>query len=124
MPTKDEHVTWAAHDRAFRTSFDLSTTPFVNWVVTGIFYEAVHWVEAFLATKGYNSGSHRQRSWAMLLFVSELGPIQTDYDTLKLDSEKSRYECYEHTGQQVREELVPLLNSIKSHISALLQARI
>ena len=50
MANKDEHLSQALHNRDFWSSFDLDTAAFNDWVVTGIFYEGVHWVEAYLAT--------------------------------------------------------------------------
>lgn len=120
MPSKDEHVIWAKHNRDFWMSFELTTTPFVDWVVTGVFYEAVHWVEAFLAVKRQHSDTHGQRSWAMCRFTSELSPIQIDYDTIKLDSENARYRCYKYTSHDVEKDLIPLLERIGNHISKLL----
>jgi len=120
MPSKDEHVIWAKHNRDFWMSFELTSTPFVDWVVTGVFYEAVHWVEAFLAVKGQHSDTHGQRSWAMRRFASELSSIQIDYDTLKLDSENARYRCYKYTSQDVEKDLIPLLEGIENYISKLL----
>ncbi len=119
MPTKDEHVNWATHDRDFWTSIDLDSSPFTDWVVTGMFYESLHWVEAFLNTKGCRSGKHSKRNQNMLLYASDLGAIQTDYTKLKQDSETARYECYRHTAKEAR-QLIPLVDHIKDHISQLL----
>jgi len=116
MPTKDAHMDWAVHNRDFWNSIDLDNSGFQDWALSGMFYEAVHWVEAFLAVKGYHSGTHSERSRNMRSYRSELGSIQTDYDTLKQDSETARYDCYKHTGNEVR-QLIPLADSIKSHIS-------
>jgi uncharacterized protein (UPF0332 family) len=119
MPRKDEHINWTTHDRGFWTSIDLDNTPFADWVVSGMFYESLHWVEAFLAFKGYHSGEHRERLRNMRFFKSELRPIQTDYNKLKQDSETARYDCYKHTAEEAR-QLIPLVNHIKGHISQLL----
>ena len=119
MPQKDEHINWAIHDRDFWTSIDLDNTPFTDWALTGMFYEAVHWVEAFLANKGYHSGKHSERSRNMRFYKVDFKPIQADYDTIKQDSETARYECYRHTAQEAR-QLIPLVDNIKGHISQLL----
>ncbi len=119
MPQKDEHINWATHNRDFWTSIDLENTPFRDWAVTGIFYEAMHWVEAFLASKGYHSGNHPERTRNMRLYKSDFKPIQTDYDTLKQDSETARYDCYKHTAKEAR-QLIPLVDNIKGHIYQLL----
>ena len=117
MATKDAHVAWAKHNNSFWASFDINATPFVDWVVTAVFYEALHWVEAFLATKGYHSGGHGDRGSAMHRHRHELSAIQIDYDTLKMDSENARYSCYKHTPEDVQKDIIPLLNSVRNHIS-------
>ncbi len=96
---------------------DLDTSPYTDCTPTGMFYEALHWVEAFLATKGHHYREHKQRKWAMCcLFPSDLGTIEVDYSKLKQESETSRYECYKHTATEIR-QLIPLINHIKYHIS-------
>ena len=119
MPQKDEHVNWAIHDRDFWTSIDLDNSSFTDWAVTGMFYEAVHWVEAFLDTKGCDSRDHSRRDLNMLEWASAFGVIQADYTKLKQDSETARYECYKHTSDEIR-QLIPLVDNIKDHISQLL----
>ncbi len=119
MPKKDEHIDWANHDRNFWTSIDLDNTPFTDWAVTGMFYESLHWVEAFLYTKRCRSGDHKQRNQNMLLYASDLGAIQADYNKLKQDSETGRYDCYKHTAAEAR-QLIPLVDNIKGHICQLL----
>lgn len=120
MPTKEEHIDWAKHDRNFWTSIDLDNTLFTDWAVTGMFYESLHWVEAFLDTKGYRSGTHYKRYRNMILHASDLGAIQAAYNDLKQDSENSRYECpKKHTADEAR-QFIPLVDNIKDHISHLL----
>ncbi len=120
MPQKDEHLNWAKHDRNFWISIDLDNTPFTDLAVTGMFYESVHWVEAFLATKGHHYRDHKQRKWAMRrVYPSDLGTIEVDYSKLKQVSETARYDCYKHTANEIR-QLIPLVDNIKNHISPLL----
>jgi len=119
MPREGEHIAWATHDRDFWTSINLDNTPFADWALTGMFYESVHWVEAFLASKKHHSDTHGQRASAMHLYSSELGAIQVDYEMLKQDSETARYKCYKHNGEEVR-QLIPLVDNIKGYISRLL----
>jgi hypothetical protein len=120
MPKKDEHISWATHDRNFWTSIDLDNTPFTDWAVTGMFYESLHWVEAFLATKRYHSGGHPERLRNMLRFASDLEAIQADYHTLRKDSEACRYDCSEVNTAEEARQFIPLVNSVKEHIAQLL----
>ncbi len=120
MPKKEEHVNWAIHDRDFWTSIDLDNSPFADWAPTGMFYESLHWVEAFLATKGHQYRKHYQREQAMrLLYPSDLGAIEADFKDLKKDSATGRYKCYKHTPEEAR-QLIPLVDHIKDHLSQLL----
>ena len=119
MPQKEDHVNWAGHDRDFWTSIDVNSSPFVDWAVSGMFYEATHWVEAFLATYNHHSGTHGERARNMRTFRSSLRAIQTDYDVLKQDSETARYDCYRHNANEAR-QLTPLVENIKRHLMPLL----
>lgn len=120
MPQKDEHLNWANHDRDFWTSIDLDNSPYTDWTPTGMFYEALHWVEAFLATKGHHYREHKQRKWAMRhVYRTDLKTIEVDYSKLKQVSETARYDCYKHTANEIQ-QLIPLVDNIKGHISQLL----
>lgn len=119
MPAKDEHIKNAQHNRLFWKSHDLDSTPFHDWVVTGIFYEAVHWVEAYLATKGDHPTTHGQRNSAISRH-GELDSIVLDYDILKAESENARYACYKHTSDDIRNDLIPLVVNVEGYITTLL----
>ena len=120
MPQKDEHINWATHDRDFWTSINLDNTPFIDWAVVGIFYESVHWVEAFLATKHHHSSTHADRKTNIVRHELELRPIWEDYIQLERDSRNARYLCYQHTAAQVRQDLIPRVDHVKDHVSQLL----
>ena len=121
MPAKDEHIAQAEHNRSFWGSFDLSSTSFLDWVVTGIFYEGVHWVEAFLETRGEHSDNHRQRLITMRR-NAEVAPITADLETLKQESEIARYRCYKYTPSDITSDLIPTVDKIKSHIQGIFRA--
>ena len=119
MPAKDAHIAQAEHDRSFWGSFELSSTPFLDWVITGIFYEGVHWVESFLETRGEHSDNHRQRLVAMRR-NAEVRPITADLEILKQESENARYRCYQYTASDITSDLIPTVDRIKSHIQGIL----
>lgn len=120
MPVKDEHIAQAQHNRTFWSGFDLDSTPFLDWVVTGIFYEGVHWVEAFLATQSHHSDDHRQRLSAMRRNATQLGAIPTELEVLKQESENARYRCYKHTSNDIYQDLIPIADKIKTHMQGIL----
>lgn len=119
MPKKEEHVNCAEHNNSFWTSIELDSSHFIDWAVTGMFYESVHWIEAFLAPKGFHSGKHSERAKNMRFFKIDLKQIRNDFAKLKQDSETARYDYYKHTADEAR-QLIPLVDNIKNHISQLL----
>ena len=116
MPTHNEHLTQARHNHDFWTSLYTDPAPYLDWVVTGMFYEGVHWAEAVLSTLGEHSIDHRERSQAVRRHPAELGPIAVDLEMLKNESENARYMCYKHTRQQVSRDLVPLVTNISNYV--------
>ena len=116
MPNQTKHIAQARHNRQFWCSFDLSSTPFSDWVVSGMFYEGVHWVEVFLSSRGEHSTRHGQRTSAMRRHIKEMGPVMPDLEALKVESENARYGCYKHTANEISADLIPLVKNIESHI--------
>jgi hypothetical protein len=88
VPSKDAHLNQARHNFAFFQSFDKALYP--DWAVTLLFYTALHYVDAFLATKLMIPGSHVERD-KCLRMVSQLKPLYYDYCHLKNSSHNARY---------------------------------
>jgi len=120
MPTAEQHRRQAEHNKAFIQSFDLDTSPFLDWVVTAAFYTALHLVEWYLKTKGLTGRRDHQLRDAYIARTSELQPIYADYTELKFQSEASRYECVRFTPNFVKNDLLPRLHRLESHIKSLL----
>ena len=116
MPDKTEHLNQARHNHDFWTSYDPSTTPYVDWVVTGLFYESVHLIEAYLSVYGEHSGGHPDRLRSIRRHRNEIGSIRQDYELLKTESENARYQCFKHQPTDITNDLIPVLDSIKSTI--------
>ena len=117
MPTTIEHIAQAQHNRQFWSGYNAATTLYQDWMVTGIFYEGVHWVEALLSQSGEHSFDHKQRSAAMLRHPSDFNVVAADLEVLKTDSENARYRCYKHTAKEINDDLIPLINNIQTQIS-------
>ena len=118
MPGKDEHVAQARHNRDFWSALELPSTPYLDWVVAGLFCEANHWAEALLATRGEHSGDHRERLFAMRRNRGDFGAIAGDLDVLKQESESARYRCYKHAPADVSGDLIPVIERIRGHVEA------
>lgn len=121
MPKKETHVDQANHNKDFWISVVGSSNLYFDWVVIGMFYEAVHWIEAFLATKNMHSSSHRQRFQTMARLPETRGDLAliADYDFLRIDSENARYWGHKPTVSEI-ENLKPLIKRIRTTLTALL----
>ncbi len=92
MPSTGEHIKKAKHNEEFADSFDKKKSPYLDWALTGIFYSAVHYIEAFLATKGIHPRSHAQRTTYIGLYITN-DTVFDAHDDLKTNSEIARYHC-------------------------------
>lgn len=116
MPARDEHLQKAGHNESFVSSFNLDSTLFLDWVVTGIFYAALHYVDAYLARNNYHPKFHAQRN-ALILKDSNLGSaIWQSYRDFQDDSWGARYKMQEFTAHEVRTQILPYLNSLKAQL--------
>jgi uncharacterized protein (UPF0332 family) len=90
---KDEHILKACHNEKFYSSFDIKTTTFRDWVVTGLFYCALHYVDAYLATQGIHPKHHEgfgERN-DRVEHALDLKAIWGYYRALQDDSRDARY---------------------------------
>ncbi len=119
MPRKAEHLGKAHHDEQFVSSLDLSTSPFIDWAVTALFYAALHYVEAYFATMNRHSADHRARDSAIRRDAN-LRKIYNDYSELKNHSINARYYMTPFVEADVTRHLRPRFNALKSYITSLL----
>lgn len=88
MPSRDDHLAQAQHNLLFAESID--AVQYSDWVATALFYAALHYVDAFLDTKGHHPGKHDVRD-GFVAKVQELRPIHSHYRALKDSSRNARY---------------------------------
>ena len=122
MPSRDEHIRKAEHNKSFADSFNWDSTPFLDWVVTGFFYSALHYVDAYLATVngGIHPHSHTGYGGRDSYVGKHLNQIYVDYRDLKQGSIDARYNMRNFTVDEVRNDILPLFDNIKNTISGLL----
>ena len=118
MPNKAAHLKKAKHNESFYLSFDLYKTSYRDWIVTGIFYSALHLIDAYLVIKGQHSFSHVTRDdW--IKTRRELDMVFFDYRDLKEFRMKASYKCYEFSPDEIKKEVIPLLESIRKNLRLL-----
>ena len=118
MPTSAQHRTKAENNEFFADELD---NPFWDWAVTGKFYAAVQYVEAYLAKKApaVHSPSHEFRD-NQIQRDAALRPIYPDYRELKNESRDARYDASLTFAQADVARLEQNLDNIKKVILPLL----
>lgn len=106
LASEAEHIRQAEHNERFLESFDLPTTPFLDWATTAIFYTAVHYVRAVAAHhRVTNISRHGEvdKLFATLPILRQNPGVYDDYRQLKDDSRDARYDMRRLTLREVVE---------------------
>lgn len=104
MPTKDDHFNKYKNNKKLLKSdiFDIESCKYLDWVVTIVFYGALHLVEKRLdELKSIHSKDHRERK-TNILTTRELLPISAQYHTLYIQSMRARYDNCSFTKDDVK----------------------
>ena len=122
MPTRQAHIDQAEHNHAFWSQFELDTTQFLDWVIVGMFYEAAHWIEAYLAQNNRHSSNHHERGVSLSSFpdLASAPGLGADYGVLRTESEAARYWGQKYTSEQIQNDLIPLSDNVRQTIQTLL----
>lgn len=88
MPTKSEHVSKA--ERNEKIAATLSTTGYLDWAITCLFYAALHYVDAILSASVIHPEGHTERNLAIGTNDTLL-KIRQEYRTLETLSRNGRY---------------------------------
>lgn len=118
MPTQQQHLAQAKHNEDFINSFDLQTTPYLDRVVNGIYYAALHYVESYLALQGKHPRSDRYRD-EMFPQLGDLRPIYADFRTLRDYSRGARYDIQKFSATEVEGLIRNELNAVRQHITVI-----
>lgn len=101
MPDIDAHRRQVEHNRQAATYLQQADAPCLDWVVTILFYTALHLVDQVLYQNSQlNPRNHRQRHSA-IANEPKLASIYRDYRELEHQSRRSRYECAQFTFEDI-----------------------
>lgn len=121
MATKDQHLKKAQHNERFLGEFDLTSTQFLDWVITAIFYSALHYIRALAAKNGYtniSSYGEMDHLFSRLSVFRRRSDIFYGYRQLKDDSRAARYDMRAFTPDEVGSLLKDEFDRIKSFVMA------
>lgn len=116
MPTTSEHLARAQQNLRFAESFDLKTTPYLDWVVTAYFYAALHLVDALLWEKDQLNPELHEHRRDCVKGKWYLRGISFEYRSLKDHREDARYRLITMSSAKVEKTIIPLYKAIESHI--------
>lgn len=118
MSTTPEHKAKAKHNEFFVATLQ---NPFWDWAVTGMFYAAVHYVEAYLATHRppVHSRNHNVRD-SNVQNDPVLGKVYDDYRELKNECHDARYQAHLTFTQADVVRLQANLAAVKNLVSPLI----
>lgn len=122
MPSLDEHLRQAEHNERFVDIFDLKSSPYLDWALTGIFYSAIHYVEAALATRAKHPLSHSERNTLIHLYIKN-NDVYDDHRDLMEDSRDVRYKCITISEVAINESKLKLRN-IKTNLKTFIPSLI
>jgi hypothetical protein len=104
----------AQHDEEFVASLGVDPGRFTDWAVTGLFYSAVHYIEAYFARGNRHSGDHRARD-SEIWRDGQLKRLYEPYNELKNHSITARYLVRTPTAQDLADSRQSL-RAIKTEI--------
>ncbi len=91
MPENEKHLQQYRHNKDFVQKGINDTMKFSDWYVVGLFYCAVHLMEAYLSKLNMHSGSHSDRAEILRKHVDS--DTYINYQCLYNMSIKARYTC-------------------------------
>ena len=119
MPSKQDHLTKADGNAALAMSLPLDSQTRIDWALIMLFYAAMHYIEAYLATLNQHLRSHTTRDTVVGRGVN-LKKIFTEYQDLKFYGYTARYEAYGFKAQDVTNEAAKHFATIKGSLQPLL----
>ena len=119
VPSKDQHLDKALDNEAFYGAVRSSLASYEGWQVTTIFYAALHYIDAYMATMNRHPKRHQDRD-LLISRESKLRRIAPDYFALRDRSIDARYEVVNFPSGFPQLKFTGELNRIRSHIQPLL----
>lgn len=121
MPSTDQHYKKSKNNIDF---FEDVVDTHPDWAATGLFYAALHLVDAWLATKTepaiQHPGKHEFRV-NIVSKLSELRPIYANYRALQDYGHRARYKMDAFSAANISDARKTFYDPIEKEIKALLK---
>ena len=120
MPTVKEHIRKAEYNEKF---FDDIRDNYPDWAITGLFYSALHYVDAYLKSKQISVEDHKTRSW-FINTTKQLKSIYSEYRAMYDYSVNARYKMWIVNEESLDDIYKTFYLPIKKHLKELLKKEI
>jgi len=116
MFTVKQHTEKAKYNEKF---FQETKDEYPDWAITGLFYSALHLVEAFLSKKDHSVEDHKSRFW-FIQNTKELKPLYPNYRALYDYSVNARYKMQKFNVETLNDTYKSFYLPLKKDIDRLL----
>jgi len=123
MAAPAQHIERAKRNQQFAEHLDLGTTEFRDWIVVGYFYSALHWIDAYLVSINRPPGDNHGSRNTLTNTERELTPISRPYRLLYSYSRNVRYDLIDFSADRIRQDVIPKIHTVRSHLEQLLKDR-
>jgi hypothetical protein len=113
LPSIQEHIAKAKANELLAAK--LMTDGQNDWAVTVFFYASLHYIEAYFAITNMHYTAHSRRSDNMI-DDAVLVNVHDQYRLLEEASKRARYEARPFSPNEVKQNIVPLLEEIKTYL--------
>lgn len=112
---RSRHLNKASHNEKFFNSLDIDKTEFGDWVVTGIFYTAHHYYDAYFAMTNKHSTSHDiLDDW--ICNDNRITNTYESYRELKQYRWEASYRSKNFPSREIKNVILPKFEEIKKQI--------
>ena len=120
-PDFDEHCEKRDKAKAAQLALQkVSLKEHADWIVIIAFYQALHWVDAYLISVGHQQPTGHEKRKNAVRSNPSLRPIYRHFEYMHTASEHARYDSWEDYFPEVQVILEKDLNAIIDHISQLI----
>jgi hypothetical protein len=120
MPSQAEHLYKATNNKQFADGLPKGTPTAVGWVLTILFYSALHYVEAYNARFNCHFTKHEELN-KDIQRNPQLSAIFDDYRDLSSFSWNARYRPVAY-GETELQEALECHEAVERHVTGLLNA--
>lgn len=117
LPSLVEHLETAKRNHGISKFLLDSKNEYTEWIVISLFYSAIHFLEAYLASLPvpYHPGSQSERNNSVVRYFSK--DCYKNYALLKDRSIEARYYCKLFKPEYIHSSVIPAFEFFKNRVS-------